>query len=89
MVAVPFITANPIEGIRLSLLLVGVNMVYAARSYAEERMLSQDPTYVRYALWMEEHGLVRFVGKLFPIFSYRKRLAYWREKKSPYIPADV
>jgi hypothetical protein len=26
--------------------------------------LSRDPDYVAYALWMERHGLFRFVGRL-------------------------
>ncbi len=82
LVSVPFIAISPLEGLRLSLLLVCVNMVYTLRSYAEERMLSSDPTYRAYALWMEEHSLLRGLGKRFPVFSYRWRLARWQKDGS-------
>lgn len=88
LVAVPFLAVNPLDAIRLSLLLVCVNLVYTARAYAEERMLSQDPTYVQYALWMERHGLLRWVGKWVPILSYSYRLAYWKRNGSPYMKSQ-
>ncbi len=82
LVSVPFFAVSVPEGIRLSILLLLVNMVYTLRSYAEERMLSRDPTYVEYARWMDRHGLLRFIGKRFPIFSYEWRLAKWRKDGS-------
>jgi isoprenylcysteine carboxyl methyltransferase (ICMT) family protein YpbQ len=80
MVSVPFIALAWDEAIRFSLLLICVNLLYTLRGYAEERMLSQDPTYVAYARWMDRHGALRFLGRWFPILSYEWRLARWREK---------
>ncbi len=79
MVSVPFI-AGGIEGLRLSLLLVGVNLLYALRCYAEEKLLSRDPTYQAYGLWMDKHGWFSLVGNTFPFLKYESRLNYWRKK---------
>ncbi len=87
LVAVPFIAISWSEALRLSLLLVMVNLLYTARSYAEERMLSQDPTYIAYARWMEQKGLLRFLAKWFPVFSYEWRLARWK-RQGIYQPAE-
>lgn len=86
LVSVPFIALSWEEAIRLSLLLLLVNLVYTIRSYAEERMLSQDPTYVAYARWMERHGLLRFLARRFKFFSYEWRLARWRAQG--YVPPE-
>jgi len=48
-----------------------VNLVYYARARTEERHLSRDPTYVAYALWMNEHGLLRQLGRAIPVLRYR------------------
>ena len=77
LVSVPFIALDPVEGLRLSLLLVCVNMLYTVRGYTEEKLLSRDPTYVAYAKWMEDHSLLRFLKRI-PIFSYEWRLARWQ-----------
>jgi hypothetical protein len=59
------------EALRNSLLLGGVNMIYFLRARTEERHLSRDPTYVEYALWMNEHGLFAFIGRWFPLLRYK------------------
>jgi protein-S-isoprenylcysteine O-methyltransferase Ste14 len=59
------------EAVRNSLLLGGVNMIYFMRAKTEERHLSRDPTYVEYALWMNEHGLFAFIGRWFPLLRYK------------------
>lgn len=87
LVSVPFIALNWHEAIRLSLLLVLVNVLYTLRSYAEERMLSQDPTYVAYARWMERHGLLRKVGQWVPFMSYEWRLERW--KRQGFVPNET
>jgi isoprenylcysteine carboxyl methyltransferase (ICMT) family protein YpbQ len=48
-----------------------VNLVYYARARTEERHLSRDPTYVAYALWINEHGLLRGLSRLLPFARYR------------------
>jgi hypothetical protein len=35
--------------------------------------LSRDPTYVAYALWMNDHGALRFLGRAFPWLRYQHR----------------
>jgi len=66
LVSVPFIvTSDGIFGaVRRSLLLACVNFIYFMRARTEERHLSRDPTYVAYALWMNEHGWLRFLNRI-------------------------
>lgn len=76
LITLPFIPTHPglqgfAEAVRNSLLLGGVNMIYFLRAKTEERHLSRDPTYVEYALWMNEHGLLAFVGRWFPLLRYK------------------
>jgi protein-S-isoprenylcysteine O-methyltransferase Ste14 len=79
LVSAPFATtAGWDEALRYSLMLAGVNIAYAVRCYTEERLLSSDPNYVAYALWMDEHGWLGWIGKIFPFMSYAWRLKRWR-----------
>ena len=72
LVSVPFILqADGIFGaLKRSLLLGCVNFIYFMRARTEERHLSRDPTYVAYALWMNEHGTLRFLNRI-SIFGNR------------------
>jgi hypothetical protein len=71
LVAVPFVsTAGFDEAVRHSLLLLGVNWIYFLRARTEERQLSGDPVYVAYALWIEQHGLLRIIGRALPFLRY-------------------
>ena len=67
------------EGVRRTLLFAGVCAIYAVRSYAEERLLSSDPYYVRYALWMDENGIFSRLGRYAPQFRFETRYARWRD----------
>jgi len=65
LIAVPFIGQDgALRGLMCCLMLLGVNALYWLRARTEERHLSRDPVYVQYALWMEEHGLLRRVARL-------------------------
>ncbi len=65
LIAVPFIGQDgALHGLFSCLMLLGVNALYWLRARTEERHLSWDPVYVQYALWMEEHGLLRRVTRL-------------------------
>lgn len=78
MVSVPFVAGSTwLESLRLSILLIGVNLVYAVRAYTEEKHLSKDPLYVAYALWIDEHGVFRFAGRIIPALSYSYRSKIW------------
>lgn len=71
LLAVPFYSLEgPVEAVRLSLLLLAINAIYFLRAKAEEKHLSQDPTYVAYALWVEQHGKFRCLGRLLPFLRY-------------------
>lgn len=71
VVFVPFIPLDA-DGLRFSILLLGINLVYFFRARTEERHLSRDPTYVAYALWMNEHGIFRVFGNWFPFLRYQQ-----------------
>jgi hypothetical protein len=72
MLAVPFLPDQGWDGAaRQVLMMLGINFIYWMRARTEERHLSRDPTYVAYALWMEEHGIFRWLGRLAPILRYR------------------
>lgn len=76
----PFLMGkNFFEDVRLTLCWLGVCGVYYLRSWVEERLLSRDPVYVAYGLYMDQHGAFAFMGRLIPIFSFKWRLDYWRK----------
>jgi protein-S-isoprenylcysteine O-methyltransferase Ste14 len=65
MFAVPFMPRGSLdETLVRCLLLLGLNFIYLMRAKTEEWHLSRDPEYVLYALWMEEHGMFRFLKYL-------------------------
>jgi protein-S-isoprenylcysteine O-methyltransferase Ste14 len=71
LVSIPFISNGGFEeGVRNCLLLLGVNFIYFLRARTEERHLSRDPAYVAYALWIERHGALRSIGRIFPMLRY-------------------
>jgi protein-S-isoprenylcysteine O-methyltransferase Ste14 len=72
LISVPFVsTGSWSEAVQRCIGLGCVNMIYFLRAKTEERHLSRDPTYVAYALWMNEHGALAFVGRWFPLLRYR------------------
>ncbi|QQR68819.1 MAG: isoprenylcysteine carboxyl methyltransferase [Alphaproteobacteria bacterium] len=71
MVSLPFLSMQGVDGgLRQSVLLALVGALYVLRAWTEERHLSRDPAYVAYALWIDRHGLLSWVGTLFPRLSY-------------------
>jgi protein-S-isoprenylcysteine O-methyltransferase Ste14 len=72
-----------IDDLRLTVLWFGVCVIYGLRALAEEQLLASDRDYVAYGLWMDEHGLFKKVGRWFPAFSFKWRLAYWRARPLP------
>ncbi len=72
LISVPFVSEQgAAAAIRHCCLLGLLNGVYYARARTEERHLSQDPTYVAYALWINEHGALRWLTRLLPGLTYR------------------
>jgi hypothetical protein len=76
----PFLSGDDLRGdIMYGLSFSAFCCVYATRSWIEERLLSTDPTYVAYAMWMEDHSLFRCVGRWFPVMSFAWRLKRWQK----------
>ncbi|HXQ64221.1 MAG TPA: isoprenylcysteine carboxylmethyltransferase family protein, partial [Steroidobacteraceae bacterium] len=72
LISVPFVSEQgAAAALRNCCLLLLLNLVYYARARTEERHLSRDPTYVAYALWINEHGMLRSLARLLPFIQYR------------------
>ncbi len=72
LLSVPFVSGDgPAVALQCSVALVGVNALYFVRARAEEQHLGEDPDYVCYALWMNEHGAFAWLGRLVPFLRYR------------------
>jgi protein-S-isoprenylcysteine O-methyltransferase Ste14 len=73
MASVPFLVGpngHWQDTIKHCLALGFINFIYFMRAKTEERHLSRDPIYVQYGLWMNEHGVLRFLNRL-PVFKYK------------------
>lgn len=55
--------------------------IYYGRSLSEEKLLATDEKYVQYALYMDEKSIFAFVGRLFPIMTFRWKYEYWKRNK--------
>ncbi len=76
MISIPFISSAGFwDAFRLSLLLAGVCAIYYVRARTEENHLSNYPEYVQYANWMNEHGLLAWLGRLVPYLRYSEERA--------------
>jgi isoprenylcysteine carboxyl methyltransferase (ICMT) family protein YpbQ len=72
LISVPFVSDQGWSmAVRNCCLLALLNGLYYARARTEERHLSNDPVYVAYALWMNEHGLLRHLSQALPFLRYR------------------
>jgi len=71
LISMPFMVSVSIdESLRHCLLLLLLNLVYLLRARTEERHLSQDPVYCAYALYIEEHGIFRRLGRWLPALKF-------------------
>jgi len=52
-----------LTALKLSAMLIGVNVIYYLRAITEERHLSRDPVYREYAEFIRQHGLFSFLSK--------------------------
>jgi steroid 5-alpha reductase family enzyme len=66
LTSLPFVVTDdhPWNAAKRCLMLALVNLIYFLRARTEERHLSRDPTYVAYALWMNEYGALRFLNRI-------------------------
>lgn len=78
LIWLPFMSGDTwLECVRLTIAFIGVCVIFGARGWAEERILAEDPEYVQYALWIDQHGMFAWAGKLVPLLSFRWRLQRW------------
>jgi hypothetical protein len=71
LITLPFVPSHGwVDAVKWSLGLAGVSTMYFLRAKTEERHLSKDPVYVEYALWMNEHGWLRFLNRV-PLLKYK------------------
>lgn len=66
--------------IQSGILFLLVIAIYVGRSLSEEKLLATDEKYVQYALYMDEKSIFAFVGRIFPIMTFRWRYEYWKKK---------
>lgn len=72
LVAVPFVASHGwLDAVRDSVMLAAVNLIYYARARTEERHLSWDPTYVQYALAMNQRSIFAPLARVIPALRYR------------------
>jgi protein-S-isoprenylcysteine O-methyltransferase Ste14 len=71
LISIPFLNAPFFEGLRHSILLGCINTIYFLRARTEERHLSRDPDYIAYALWMNDNGVLSFLGRWIPALRYK------------------
>lgn len=75
LISMPFMVNTDVpHSLRCCVLLLMLNGVYYLRAKTEERHLSLDPVYRRYADWIDEHGLLRRAARL-PLLG---ALVRWR-----------
>jgi len=75
LISLPFMISDSLlDSLRRCLLLLLLNGIYYLRAKTEERHLSLDPVYVRYADWIAEHGVLRVLERI-PVIG---ALARWR-----------
>lgn len=72
LINVPFLSAASLgHALWHSGALLAVNLIYFVRAMTEEIHLSEDPVYVAYAEWINEHGALRWLGRWIPALRYR------------------
>lgn len=72
LIYVPFLhTQSGAEALNNCLMLLLINAIFFGRARYEEKHLSEDPDYVAYALWIEQHGVFRHLGRWLPFLRYQ------------------
>lgn len=65
MIAVPFLPRDNLwDTLPRCAMLIAINLIYFMRAKTEEWHLSRDVQYVTYALWIEQHGLLRMMRRV-------------------------
>ena len=67
-----------LNALQSGILFLLVCAIYAGRALSEERLLATDENYVKYAHYMDKQGIFAFVGRWFPVMSFKWRYEYWK-----------
>lgn len=68
---VPFLSTAGLAGaLTNTAMFAGVCFIYFLRARTEENHLTRYPEYVEYAQWIDENGIFRGAGKIFPFLKY-------------------
>lgn len=79
----PFLAGDTIWAcLYLTLMWAGACMIYFGRAWVEERLLSDDPDYIAYALWMDDHAALSFLSKRIPPMRFEWRLRCWQNERA-------
>lgn len=71
LISVPYISqVGPEQAIKHCILMLGVNVLYYVRAITEERHLSLDSVYVKYATMMNEVGIFSKLYQKLPVLKY-------------------
>ncbi len=66
-----FLMGNWMHTALVVMIMTVLNVVYYYRAKTEEFHLSKDPTYVQYALWINENGMFAPLAKRLPFLMYK------------------
>jgi hypothetical protein len=81
MLSLPFVsTMSVFEAVRHCILLALFGGVYYLRAKCEEAHLSNDPVYLTYSRYIENHGLIAFVKSKFRRTILEHKSSEWREE---------
>lgn len=79
LITLPFLSSlGAITAIKHSSALLFISFIYYLRALTEENHLSNYPEYVDYARWINDHGILSPISRLFPSLQYspEKRLKW-------------
>lgn len=71
LISLPFLSMQgPTMALKHTAALVFISFIYYLRAVTEENHLSNYPEYVDYARWINDHGILNPLAKLFPVLQY-------------------
>jgi protein-S-isoprenylcysteine O-methyltransferase Ste14 len=66
LIYIPFVTYGPPrEAVKNCAILLLINGIYYCRAKSEEKHLSENPKYIAYSKWIDQHGLLAILKKGF------------------------
>ncbi len=80
LISLPFFSVeSPQAAIYHTFNLSMISLIYYLRARTEENHLSNYPEYVQYANWINDHGILRLIGRIFPALRYsEEKCKQWK-----------